>query len=467
MKALFKLLFFSLITSLVVVVPISVGWILFTHHRAVEAQRRFLLRFVSPDDCARIMGESIHGLWPKSWVLNEKGMAVFRSSPLGLPYRPERLPLPQDAGTFTEYSEPRSEVKLRIVLLSLSPRRYLAVGTWALSIFSAPIVLGAIASVFLSVLGSAPSVLWYLRRKARLAEQIILRLQSGDLSARLPIQRLDEIGQFGLKFNRMAEEIESLVGRLKSAEISRIQILEELAHDLRTPLTSILTLFESIAEAKDISAEYVRECSKIAIPEIEYVNRLIQDLFLLAQMNEPSYQVSASEFDLGKLIHEEVTYFRALSDANKVKTYGVEITGSPDPRVWGNRHLIQRLIRNLLLNANRYAARNISVQVESEIGKEWKLTISDDGPGFTESIQDSFGGARPDLRGKTAQSSSLGLGSVIANRIVRLRGGTMRNFNRVAPTGKIEGAVVQIVLPVGQAKAPGERASASRRENLV
>ena len=80
-----------------------------------------------------------------------------------------------------------------------------------------------------------------LREHVETADRVISELQRGNLKARFPIKKNDEIGRAMERFNQMADQIEQLVERLRSAEASRNFLLQELTHDLRTPVGCIHT----------------------------------------------------------------------------------------------------------------------------------------------------------------------------------------------------------------------------------
>ena len=109
--------------------------------------------------------------------------------------------------------------------------------------------------------------------------------EKGNLKARFPIVRMDEIGQTMLRFNHMADEIEHLVERMKTVEASRASLLQELAHDLRTPVASLKNLIETVA-TKDASMQPALrvELMELALSECEYFERLVEDLLVIAQV---------------------------------------------------------------------------------------------------------------------------------------------------------------------------------------
>ena len=97
-----------------------------------------------------------------------------------------------------------------------------------------------IVSIFLASFFSMFVLFYSMRSKAHLAAQIINeKMRGGNLSARFPVGKMDEVGQLMLEFNKMADEIQRLVETIKNNEQVRMRRLQELAHDLRTPVASL------------------------------------------------------------------------------------------------------------------------------------------------------------------------------------------------------------------------------------
>jgi signal transduction histidine kinase len=242
-------------------------------------------------------------------------------------------------------------------------------------------------------------------------------------------------------------EVSVLLKRLQRAESSRSEIIVELAHDLRTPLTSILTLFESIQGSRD--PEYVRQGIALALPEVEYVNQLIADLFLLAQVQEPTYKAKEENVNVAALFREEIEQASVLGAGRGIR-FRFEENPSV-PAVVLDSFLLRRLAKNLLSNAGKFAKAEVVMRLEALGTQSIRISVIDDGPGFN-ADDDPLGERRPCLEGKTAGSSSLGLGSVIVRRIAQIHGGYLRTFNRANRAGGIKGAVVEVTLTCRPAK---------------
>jgi signal transduction histidine kinase len=203
----------------------------------------------------------------------------------------ERLREPYDETLIGNHSGPPDG---QLVRLNQNPARFLFVKMGPPPGFL-PIFAISTASLFISVLlgvGVALfSLLRSLQEKVNLADSVISELKKGNLKARFSIEKMDDVGKAMSRFNQMADEIERLVSQLKETEQSRMSLLQELAHDLRTPVASLKHLLETFQGEKEALSEALKkEMMGLALREVEYFERLVEDLLVLAQVNEPKYR---------------------------------------------------------------------------------------------------------------------------------------------------------------------------------
>lgn len=286
-----------------------------------------------------------------------------------------------------------------------------------------------------------------LRSKAVLADRVIDALQSGNLKARFPIDRMDEIGQTMVRFNRMADEIERLVDRLRATETSRMQLLQELGHDLRTPVASLKNMLETLAtKGPSLDPKVGRELMDLSRSEVDYFERLIEDLLVLAQIGEPNYQVVREPTDLASLVEEEADLL--LSRRGGARKIDVRV---PERvvEVSGDAHLLRRAIRNALENAYDFSREVVVVEFARDGDGITRLEVRDDGPGFSPEQLTKFGERRMTrVFGKgAAKRISIGLGSVIMKTILDIHRGSLVAENWTGADGRPGGARVILRVP--------------------
>jgi K+-sensing histidine kinase KdpD len=253
-------------------------------------------------------------------------------------------------------------------------------------------------------------------------------------------------------FNQMADEIERLVEQLRATEKHRLQLLQELAHDLRTPVASLSNLLETLKfdDAK-LEAKSRTELTGLAYQETEYLTRLVEDLLFLALVIEPKYKAETGEVVVQELLKAQIDA-AATAHPNVKSEYGANIA-EKRCRLPGNAHLLQRLFRNALENAYSFARSEVKTELSGGNGM-CHVTISDDGPGLSLEELENFGKKRS-TRHQTLRGGriSVGLGSVIIQAIASAHGGSVQIRNLTDPRGSVSGAALTISIPLGDQPA--------------
>lgn len=386
------------------------------------------------------------------WLMTEKGEVLLSRSKPG--YAPDwgALPHPKERKEFiSDESFFRLSDSIVVGRLNTELPLYIVVKEPPHPAMGPMIVTQGImtlAMIIIALVLAMASVFYYLRKKSKEARSVLLRLEQGDLQARFTIHRLDEFGGLMLDFNRMAEEIESLVNRIHATEKTRKQLLQEMSHDLRTPLTSLKTSFETLQTHFDkISEEQRKNLFASLVREIDYFKNLIEQLMTIASLDEPHFKASTQKVNLLELLKQEVSHKR---NSGGSICWNLEAKADAPVRhceILGDPHLLSRMLRNGLENAERYAHSEVQVAINpSEHTVE--IEIYDDGPGLEEEALKNFG-QRREFRGRKITKEghlSLGLGSVIMKTIAELHKGTVAIEN-IQQNGQIKGAVLRFHFP--------------------
>ncbi|MDR3477853.1 MAG: HAMP domain-containing sensor histidine kinase [Gammaproteobacteria bacterium] len=263
-------------------------------------------------------------------------------------------------------------------------------------------------------------------KHTKIADQVISELQKGNLKARFPLNRKDEFGNVMQRFNIMADEIERLVVCLKQDEKARINLLQELTHDLKTPIASLKMLLETLGtQDKSLSKKLKKELISLSRKEIDYFAKLIDDLLLLAEVSDPKYYVQKGSVDIIKILSEEVydSEFRGSQENIKIR---IETIPENVTYIDGDLHLLRRFFRNAIDNAISFARSEVTVDMVFLDKNKLQIIIQDDGPGFSPEALQSFGIRRLSRKlHKDQHRVSFGLGSVIMKTICQLHGGSL------------------------------------------
>lgn len=302
-------------------------------------------------------------------------------------------------------------------------------------------------TVGMAFLLSISFVYLYLKKKSIEASAVLLRLERGDLKARFEIKRFDEMPGLMVDFNRMAGEIERLVTRIRTSEAARKELLQELGHDLKTPLTSLRTSFETLKVHNDrMSAGDREELFQMIDAEVKYFGELVEKLMTIASLDEPNFKADTETIDLKELLAIELKSRSAGSSLRwSLISNGAN---APKPQILGDPHLIMRMLKNSFDNSSRYAKSMVDVEIHDH-KNEVEIRVHDDGPGLSQEDLDLFAKrrGRRTRRAGEGLNFSLGLGSVIMKSIAELHGGRLQIEN--AADG---GALLTIWLPKFQSE---------------
>jgi signal transduction histidine kinase len=285
-------------------------------------------------------------------------------------------------------------------------------GRWSLAIV---MILGIAGGVFVS-----RRVLNRVDAMTHTAQTIM----AGDLSGRLPIAGSgDELDRLASNLNAMLERIEALMRGLK-------EVSDNVAHDLRTPLTRLRNhAEEALRTAKD-EAGY-RGALEATIEESDGLIRTFNALLMIARAESGEAREGMSEFDAAEVAHDVSELYEPLAD-DKGLALRVETTSAP---VKGNRELVSQALANLVDNAIKYAAEpgaNGANGAVSEIlvtaaaeGDRIKLAVRDGGPGIPASDRAHVVERFVRLEQSRTKPGS-GLGLSLAAAVARLHGGELK-----------------------------------------
>jgi signal transduction histidine kinase len=290
-----------------------------------------------------------------------------------------------------------------------------------LLIIGLPVLLVVVALTTWTAVGRALAPVEAIRRE-------VDEISATQLHRRVPQPRADdEIGRLAATMNRM-------LARLEDARNSQRRFVSDASHELRSPITTIRQHAEvALAHPDRVTAH---ELADVVLAEQQRMQRLVEDLLLLARADE-HVALSRAPVDLDDLAFEEGRRLRSTTSA------GVDTSGVGAARVLGDADALRRVLRNLGENAARHASNRVAISLEAR-GGDVVLTVDDDGPGIPESernrVLQRF--VRLD-ESRSRDEGGSGLGLSIVDEVVRAHGGSVSISQ--SPLG---GSRVQVTLPV-------------------
>ena len=280
-----------------------------------------------------------------------------------------------------------------------------------------------------------------IARPVRVLAHATREWMDGQIGAPLPVTRDDELGRLTETFNH-AIRIAAEIGELKEKDRLRRELVANVSHDLRSPLTSLHGYLETLRHQADSLPREERErFLGVAVRQSEKLGRLAQELFELARLECGEGEFRPEAFCLRELLYDVAQKYE-LQTREAGVTLVVEAV--PElPWVLGDIGLIERVLANLVDNALRHATAVGEVRLEAEsLGSRVEIRVRDDGGGIApEFLPRLFEWDSPLSRGVRRDSGGLGL--ILAGRIARLHGGAIRVESELG-----RGSVFRFDLPV-------------------
>ena len=290
-------------------------------------------------------------------------------------------------------------------------RIVLSAGRWSVAIV-----------VVLGLLGGFLVTRRVLRRVDAMTETT-RTIMTGDLSGRLPVAGTgDELDRLAGNLNAMLERIEALMHGLK-------EVSDNIAHDLKTPLTRLRNRSEEALRTAKSEAEY-RAALESTIEESEGLIRTFNALLMIARAESGQARDGMSEFDASEIANDVGELYEPLAEE---KGIALKVEAQTPTKVRGNRELVSQALANLVDNAIKYAQPagtgangaipEIVVRAFNEDDRIM-LTVADSGPGIPAADRSRAIERFVRLEQSRCQPGS-GLGLSLASAVARLHGGEL------------------------------------------
>jgi signal transduction histidine kinase len=192
------------------------------------------------------------------------------------------------------------------------------------------------------------------------------------------------VGELERAFNRMAAELETLVGRLRESERRKSEAVSVVSHELRTPLTSLIGFAQLLLVRGSLPETERRDYLRIMVSEGQRLTKLIGDFLDLARLEERPGELDREAVDVAKLLREQVKVFRAQGERHPIE---LDVAGAPLV-VEAGRDRLAQVVANLLSNAIKYSPEGGPVEVAaSRRNGEVHVEVRDRGLGIPETEQ--------------------------------------------------------------------------------
>ena len=270
----------------------------------------------------------------------------------------------------------------------------------------------------------------------------IIDIADGKSDEKIIIERQDEIGEIAGRINEMTEQINQLITSERNALQSNKDLIACVAHDLRTPITSVKGYLDLALDTKHYDLEQRQKYVRIAQTKANRLEYLIHDLFNYTKLTSGEITLHRSKIDLVQLVEQMVEEFYPLFQEEELECTTKYNISYLEMNMDGE--LIARAVQNLLSNAIKYGKDGKHVYVELEcLEQEVQIRVTNYGLVIPEeSIKHLFDKFYRVERSRNVKTGGTGLGLNIAQEIVHLHGG------RIQVTSGASGTCFTIALPL-------------------
>ena len=287
----------------------------------------------------------------------------------------------------------------------------------------------AFRKIFVTTMASlfifAALIGWFMARRALAGVEAVTRparqISETSLKERVPVKKYqDEIDQLAITFNQMLDRIQTLVTGIR-------EMSDNIAHDLKSPITRIrgisevsLTTGASEKEYENMAASTVEECDRL----LDMINTML----IISKTEAGVNKLDTKKLDIGAVVRDACELFRSLAEDKDLRLV-CDVAGNFS--ISGDNRMIQRMIANLLDNAIKYTPAGGSVEVTVNTGNHDAITIvvKDTGIGIYEKeiphIFERFYRCDP-----SRSEAGIGLGLSFARAIARAHGGDISVFSK-------------------------------------
>ncbi len=269
--------------------------------------------------------------------------------------------------------------------------------------------------------------------------RIIQRITEGQLHQRILIKGHNEFSQLGTAFNNMTEKLETV-------ESSRQEFVSNVSHELKTPLSSIKVLSESILLQSDMPIEMYKEFLQDISSEIDRMTNIINDLLSLVKLDHKEAGLNIKETDINKMAEEILKRLYPLAEKKNIELF---YESNKNMIIDADEVKLSLAISNLVENGIKYTPNNGMV----------KLIVDGDHQNCFISVQDTGIGINEEEQGKIfnrfyrvdktrdRETGGTGLGLAITHSAVLLHNGSIKVISK-----ENNGATFVVRLPIKYAE---------------
>ncbi len=260
--------------------------------------------------------------------------------------------------------------------------------------------------------------IWFLTKNLRQIIEAVRRFREGDLGIRVEKPEKSDLSILAQSFNEMADTIVTNMEKIKSVDNLRRELIANVSHDLRTPLSIMKGYVETLQMKKASLSDQEKETYlDIVQDSSEKLSKMISQLFEYSKLEAKQITPNKEPFSITDLALDLISKYKILSDK---KSIDIHLEADKNlPLVFADISLVERAIQNLMDNALKYTPEKGKVTLKIKSGEKFvQVIISDTGQGIHEADQSYIFERYRHSESKDRESAGLGL--AIVKKILEL-----------------------------------------------
>lgn len=261
----------------------------------------------------------------------------------------------------------------------------------------------------------------FITRHIRRINSVIKEFQDGNLNARIKIRGKGELSEFANAFNSMADTIVANIEEIKRIDSLRRDLIANVSHDLRTPLSVIQGYVETaLIKSDKLSDEEKNKYLETILSSTKRLLKLVEELFELSKLEAKQIEPNYETFSLAELTQDVHQKNKIIAEKKNIELQ-LEVHAS-NTSVEADISMIEKVLQNLIDNAIKYTEVNGNVKIKLEDhNNNLQVSVSDNGLGISEAeLPFIFDRYHKNKRVAQKGDSSAGLGLAIVKRILEL-----------------------------------------------
>lgn len=263
-------------------------------------------------------------------------------------------------------------------------------------------------------------IIWLVTNNVGKVIDVMQKFRQGDLTARIRMKATGDVKEISKMFNEMADILTQNIKKIKEVEVLRRELIANVSHDLRTPISIIHGYAETLLiKTNTLSRDDQKRYLNTIYESVQKLERLVNELFELSKLEADQVKPTKEPFFISELVSDISSKYQLIAKDKSI-TLNTDLS-KESQRVFADVSLIERVMQNLIDNALKFTPSGGRVTIETTRAQRGiKVSVSDSGFGIAEEEKELVFGRYYKGHNFTKHKKNTGLGLAIAKKILDL-----------------------------------------------